>query len=359
MNNIKEILGYKKGMAYGVSGARNCHIAVLGGSGSGKTSEITMLAIQAAQRGDLVVEINMHNCLTPDCLMPTVRDAYMKMRSRIDVAKGMQLPLFSKKKGESNNAVIHRVTSLLAQAGGLTKTQTSYLKLAVTDIFETDAYSQKGIKAIQDFLECQEEKTAHNVSGNLRALFDDNLVTDGDDPFVKAEGIMELDVNGMQYDDQLTVVNFLLDYILREAEDGAFLDRNICLVIDECQNFSYAQNSTLYTLLNESRRLRVSLILAATELPTNKAASVYEQCGTMLYFSPTPTARKKIAKKIAPQDFQKWVYRLSNLCIGEFVAAGSFIDEAGKSVDHPIVLESCVPKENAGTGVSESGGGVA
>lgn len=348
----RRILGTVRGNPIGLSyNAKNRHIAVLGGSGSGKTSEITMLAVQAALDGELVIEINMRNCLNPDCLMESVRKAYQAVTTRIDVLQdGLHLPLFDKrikKNGveESDVQVVHRITSLLAQAGGLTPTQTTYLKDAITAVHDSGRFSEGGIRLIQDFLEVQEERTAKNVAGKLRALLDDNLILDGDD-LKDASGILEFDVNGLQYDDQITFVNFILDYVLRLAETGAFIERGITLVVDECQNFSYSQGSTMYTLLNESRRLGVSLILAATELPTNKASSVVEQCGTVLYFAPTATSRKKIAKKIAPQDVQKWVFQLSKLEVGQFIAVGKFQDENGRIVDRPMVMNSFIVEDD-------------
>lgn len=343
------ILGYKKDEAVGMSEmSKNRHIAVLGGSGSGKTSQITMLAVEAARRGNLVVELNMRNCLNPECLMESVKREYLQVRKRCDIMiDGLRIPLFTEQKGESKNSATHRVTSLLAQAGKLNPTQTAYLKEAVSAVYEADTYSEDGIRAIQDFLECQEGRTAKNVAGKLRSILDDNLIIDGEDPFDDAEGILEIDINGLQYDDQIVFANFILDYLLRKAEKGAFLERNICIVVDECQNFSYALGTTMYTLLNESRRLGISLILAATELSTNKAASVVEQCGTVLYFAPTPTSRRKIAKKIAPQDVLQWVYKLSKLEVGEFVASGRFSNREGKSIKSPCLMKSIVPAESA------------
>lgn len=347
MKNKTTKLGYQKDSTFSISEhVKNQHIAVLGGSGSGKTSEITMLAVQAAEAGELVVEFNMRNCLRPDCLMESVRQKYESCRDkRLNVTSDLTLPLFKKQDGESDHAVIHRVTSLLAQAGNLTPVQTTYLRDAVSSIYEANGYEKEGIRAIRSFLECQEERAAKNVAGKLRSILDDNLIRDGADPFDTASGILELDFNDLQYDDQLVAVNLVLDYLLRKAEAGAFVKRNISLVLDECQNFAYSQGSTMYTLLNESRRLGIRLILAATELSTNKAASVVEQCGTVLYFAPTPTSRKKIAKKIAPQDVQRWVFKLAQLKVGQFAAVGAFVDEKqGRMQSKPIVLDSFIPK---------------
>lgn len=341
------ILGYQKDKVVKMSDrTKNRHIAVLGGSGSGKTSEITMLAVQAAERGELVVEINMRNCLNPECLMKSVKEAYLPKCKKINVAEGITLPLFRKKDDEDASKVIHRITNMLEQSGNLTRIQTTYLKNAVASVYEFGKFEEYGIRSISDFLECQEESTARNVAGNLRALLDNNLVQDGEDPFENTSGIVELDVNDLEYDDQLVVVNFILDYLLRKAEGGAFVKQNIRIVIDECQNFSYAKGSTMYTLLNESRRLGIGLILAATEMHTNKDTSVLEQCGTVLYYAPTPTSRKKIAKKIAPHDVQRWVYKLSELKTGEFAAVGQFVTENDKLVTKPLVLKGCVPDES-------------
>lgn len=204
-----EILGFRKGNPIGLSeDAKNRHIAVLGGSGSGKTSEITMLAVQAATEGKVVLDFNLRNCLNPDCLMETVKEAYQAVTKRIDVSQdGIHLPLFDKiknKKGviESDHHVIHRITSLLAQAGGLTPTQTTYLKDAVESVYDSERFLSDGIRSIGEYLTVQEERTAKNVAGKLRAILDDNLIHAGDD-LKDAAGIVEFDVNGLQYDNSL------------------------------------------------------------------------------------------------------------------------------------------------------------
>lgn len=344
MSNI--ILGTTQmGLARTSSQNRNQHVAFLGPSGVGKTSAMVSVAIQKAEAGETVIAFNTRNCFDLESLMPQVKKAYAAHRRRIDVANGeLLLPLFEHQvdiRGNKENdlTVVHRVSSNLAHAADLTPAQRRRVDHAVKMIAKKGHFATKGLTAIQQYLEEQGDRTADNAAGKLRSLIELDLVHEGncmDD----AAGIFEFDLNLLEYDDQQIVLRFLLDYLLRMAQKGHFRERGIAILLDEAQNLSFKPDSTMYTLVNESRKLNVTLLLAATKIFSSKSnMNIVEQCGTTCYFKPTPGDRKNIAKAISPKNAGDFAYLLADLAVGEYIATGIF-NVDGMDTSMPLTMQT-------------------
>lgn len=339
---MKTLVGYANQDAIFVSeGCQNRHIAVLGSSGCGKTSQTTMLAIEAARRGELVLMLNTHQCLNVDTFMEPIREQYLELRrGKIDISKGIKMSIFQKKENETDDDVIERVTLLLGKAGKLTPAQRTFLGQGVESACKNGELLQDGIIAVKRFLDCQKDRAAKNVSAKLRPILNRNLITDGPDFFENASGIWELDFRGFQYEDQDLLAELIIDYLFRKAQTGAFMQKPVRLVIDECQNLDFSSKGVMCTLINESRKLGLALIISGTEMKTKMAQSALEQCGTVLYFNQPKEKVSGLARKIAPQALQEWRYFLTYLKVGECAAVGEFVDEVGNSVNSPIIIDS-------------------
>lgn len=330
--------------------ARNQHICVLGASGTGKSTTAMSLLLQKYFMNETVITLNWRRCLAVESIMPELCVPYLDNRVSINVAKGkLMLPLCDRLKNldgeeESETSVKHRLSSMLTVAGGLTPTQSAVVSRAVDVIYAERLFQKEGIRSIKDYLEAQGYKTALNAAGRLRALCDENYVVDGNLLKDQDKKILEIDLNGIQYDDQIIIAKFFLDYLLRRANQGDFVNNEITVFIDECQNLDFSPGSTMATLLNESRKLGVSLILAAPQIISGtRGMSVVQQCGTVLYFSPEPGDRKQIARQINPQKDEEYVFHLSRLGIGEYFACGSFVEGNGKCLGITGKLSAHIP----------------
>lgn len=311
----------------------NGHVAISGISGSGKSTEMMSLALQYAMVGNIVIVLNWRRSHDVGCISSKFRRDYMSRRQHIDVAMdGLRIPLFDcckdmNDRTESVPSVIHRVTNLLAKCGNLTPTQTSVLKNAVAEVAKLGLYKTEGIRSVKRFLETQDYKTALNAAGKLGAVCDENCLVDGNFLEELNGSICEIDVNGLQYDDQTVMVNVFLDFLLRMANLGRFMQKNVTIVIDECQNLNFKPDSTMSVLLNESRKLGVNLVLAAPRMLIGQKnnMSAMQQCGTILNFKPVSEDRRKLAKQIDPANPDAQMFLLSELQTGQFVASGNFL----------------------------------
>lgn len=323
----------------------NLHLFATGKSGTGKTFRILNLITRLAKGGEVTIVINWRNNLNRRTLDPAICEEYEKLVTVIDVGKdGIDLPLFTpiingNGEKEGGLAVVQRITSILKNATGLSRTQEDITMRAVKDIYRLNLYEQEGLCAVTKWLRTQDKAVADNAAAKLRCLCDMNLFFDGD--FWEDDcPIYEFDLNGLEYDDQLVVVKFLLDYFLRLANKGCFLQKGLNIFLDEAQNFDYSDGSTLFTIINESRKLNLRMMLATPSITTSvkKGMEILTQCGTQLYFEPLNSERKKVAQLINPKDVERQIFALTRLEKGECIACGNFMIN-GKEVACPIELQ--------------------
>lgn len=355
MSEYMNMLGRNKADAplYLSNNRNNLMCAAIGGSGGGKTTTLLHHLIQEANAGRDICIFNYHNVMDVSLMPEGMRESYEKHLVKIDVAKeGICLPLFDvylDENGvamESVESVQNRVTSMLAKATRLTPTQKSALSKAVRTIHERGEYKRLGCISIMDFLAMQDYQTCQHTAEKLRSILANNIFRDGH--FEQSGNhIYEFDLNGLEYDDQIAVAKFMMDYFLRMSMRGKYKKRGLTLFVDECQNHDFSPNSAMYTLLNEGRKHNISVILATQSfsMTGQKTMAVILQAATLLFFLPRPDERKAIAEVIDKKEASKWVYTLAKLKRGEFVACGSFVTEEGREIRHPQLLKSCFTVE--------------
>lgn len=330
----------------------NGHICITGKSGTGKSSAMMSMLIQSHRAGDNVIVINMHRCFDIECMMPQFHDYYSSNSMKIDVARDhLKLPLFTvgtdiNGEEELVESVIGRVNNLLKKAGKLTGAQSAVVKRAVKDVFSQNLYHDEGICSIMRYLEAQDYKTAHNAAGKISSICDTNCFVDGNFLDEIDGNIVELDLNGLQYDDQVIVADAIIDTLLRFANLGRFTEDNLTLVIDECQNFDFSSGSTMFSLINESRKLGINVILATPRLLTSgkQDMRVIQQCGTLMFFQPIPEDRRKLGKQINPGNPDSAVFNLSELKVGQCMLSGMYCNN-GSDAKKPLVVNTYFPKE--------------
>lgn len=323
----------------------NQHLSVCGRSGTGKSTAAINYVIKAAEAGEQTIIFNWHNCINKNCVMPELMNKYRKYVKVIDVARdGIALPLFDRlvtNSGtkEEKNVMIQRLAAVFNVAAKLTPPQERILFDAIKDIYEKNLYIENGIKVVSDWLEAQRKSVALNALSKIASFCEGNLFRSGNF-LMDTHRIIELDLNNLEYDVQDTVIRFLLDYLLRIANKGAFFENGFNLLIDEAQNLDYSMGSTIYTLLNESRRLNLRLILAFPSLFTGakRGMDVITQCGTALFFKPLESDIRKVAETVAQGvRVNSWVFSLSRLTKGECVATGT-LDVNGTTRTKPITI---------------------
>lgn len=349
--------------------ASNHNILAVGKSGCGKTTELLNLIVQKAKAGEHILVINYRDSTYG--LPAALANEYARLASVVDVVnEGLAVPLFTPQKNadgreESEESMLERIVKIFRYAANLAPTQENILLEALRTTYDQNAYASAGMNVAAEFLSVQNKHVAEQTLSKMKLFFSDNFLHDGDFLAFK-KNILEINLNDLEYDDQMTVVRFLLDYLLRMAFKGRFRGSGITIFVDEAQDLDFSKNSPVVTLLNETRKQNVRLMFATPSITEakKKCNETLAQCGLCLYFSPMDSDRRKVAGFIGtnPRSIDHWVYRLSKLGRGEFVAKGNvaldgnisfnplvlrgYVEDKRKSSSHKVIVTNCAGSGN-------------
>jgi len=322
----------------------NSNVFSVGKPGSGKTTAMMKILIRQAMEGGTCIAFNWHQCLTRENWLPEVREAYEKYVEVIDLAKGgIELPLFEKLVDASGNDesdinVIQRVTALFKEAVNLTDEQEQYLYNCIKEIYRDEMIEEKNTATIEDWLTAQDKSIARRILSKLRIFTNGELLQNGN--FMKSGSrIYEINLNELEYDTQKVVVKFLLSYFMRLANKGLFMENGLTIFVDEAANLDCNPDSTLFTMMNESRKLGLQVLLAFPSLFAGKKKNmeVVTQCGTHLYFNVPDKDRREVAKLIDSKKADAYMYTLSCLKKGQCIVTGN-LEVEGREIAKPILV---------------------
>ena len=339
-NRMKTIIGINRNKKVTNEYACNKHILATGMSGAGKSTAIRNCAVQQITMNRKILQINYHGDESIRNFISETEISY----KRIDVSKtGIPVHLFSSFEGEQedNKTIINRTVSLLSKTVDLTFFQRNAVQKAIESILENHNSLCQGIEAVHRSLEEQHTTGAKQAIEKLYPFFDSNVLYDGN-MFDDKYNVIEIDLNGFEYEFQNILMNFLMDYIFRLAEKGIFREQGLTLMIDEVQNLTYKPNSPINLLLNESRKHNVQLLMATPSL-NKRGMEVLTQCGMCLFFKPIAKDTKKVAEMIDAKDVKRYFQRLSVLKKGEFLAVGGFNNRINH--DEPKRLSTYFPQK--------------
>ncbi|MBR1597313.1 MAG: ATP-binding protein [Lachnospiraceae bacterium] len=316
----------------------NHHVVSIGKSGTGKSSANANIAINQQDR--IVIIIDYHNSFDKSTLTESNKNYFNKNSFTIDVAEeGIPINLFDpiiETDIENESMIERRITKMLSNATGLSRTQEDITFLAVQDVLQLELYHDEGLSAITRWLRSQDKSVANCAAGKLRSICDTGILYD--ESFWKSDKkIYYLNMNGLDYCEQSVWVNFLMDYFMRVAMRGFFKNKGVTFYLDEVQNLDFREGSTMFTMINESRKFNVNLVMAAPSLFMKKELEILGQCGTILFFHPLQNDKKKVASLIDSQKMEKYVFRLSQLNVGECIVCGTFKCK-GETVTKPLQI---------------------
>lgn len=331
----------------------NDHRALIGATGTGKSTAAMNFILDALGNGDRVIVFNTRDSLDPKLLGARAPLYELQRKVLRPAFEGIKVPLFSPYHGsddviEPTALMVSRISKMLAQSAGLSDAQQRKLQQAVAAAAEFDVYPEYGIAVLKEFLTggCSAEKALQKLS----LLVDNNLIQDGD--FIASERmpIIEIDVNDFDLDDQRVIVEFLLAWLFYYGQKDGFKEQNVVIFLDEAQNYSFKPDSPLYRLINESRKFGIKLLMAMTSLAGKKGIGICTMAGTNFFFRPALNDLEGVAKLIDPSRKLKCMKKLSLLNVGECVATGSFLID-NRIVNLPTMLISVgdSSSENAGS----------
>ena len=144
------------------------------------------------------------------------------------------------------------------------------------------------------------------------------------------------------------MANFMVDYLFRTAVMGAYLEDGVTIYIDEAQTMYFSPGSPIFRMINEGRKHRVQLMLAAPQLlrGRKKNMDVLSQFGTCFFFKPLDSELQKTSVIIESDKSKKWMSQLEHLGRGQFVAKGNIVI-MGVIRRKPVMLSSRVEHDSS------------
>lgn len=348
MVNTIRIGMHKDGIAaIDLKRASNRHIMIVGRSGTGKSvagQKIIRHLVTAGKSPVIVFDI--HNLFQDENIFPEWRRDIKKLSNEIDVhSLGISVPLFTPLKDrdgkkEESQDIIMSIADVLSNSLKLGGRQKNCLVEAIEFVDEKSLFPEQGIRALDMALSMVGDMRALDIQNKLRCIFQKNVFHDGQ-LFIEDKKINILRLSKFSESTQMLIVEIMLTYIWRLANTGIFVEKGLCLFLDECQNFNWHNNGIIRIILSEGRRFGLQLILITQAIGRSQRDNMAHsllQAENKLYFSPSENEIPSIAKLIGRQRTAYWEMQLKSLEVGECIAAGTLTIN-GASYEKPIKIK--------------------
>lgn len=331
----------------------NSHIALIGGSGSGKTVQAQKIICELVKAGETAVVIDLHGTFVDDQIFAAYKEFIDGKRNDIDVYNtGIPCRLFDKIKfsdgsEEHETDTVGAVTDVLCRSLNLGTKQRTVLRFAIQNVMSSGMYQEDGFQAIGEALQKSGDKISLELYERMLPLFEHNVFTDGDD-LIRNNRINIIHLGKLDLATQEIVAEMILSHIWRLGNADQFKQNPVYVFVDECQNMDTSSKGPLALMISEGRRMGINLILATQMILANTKNAVQQrisQCGLILYFRPASNRVTLTAKMICPANEHQWLEILRDLKIGEFVATGSFLLRDRK-ISYPLKVSAYNEKGN-------------
>lgn len=331
----------------------NSHIALIGGSGSGKTVQAQKIICELVKAGETAVVIDLHGTFVDDQIFAAYKEFIDGKRNDIDVYNtGIPCRLFDKIKfsdgsEEHETDTVGAVTDVLCRSLNLGTKQRTVLRFAIQNVMSSGMYQEDGFQAIGEALQKSGDKISLELYERMLPLFEHNVFTDGDD-LIRNNRINIIHLGKLDLATQEIVAEMILSHIWRLGNADQFKQNPVYVFVDECQNMDTSSKGPLALMISEGRRMGINLILATQMILANTKNAVQQrisQCGLILYFRPASNRVTLTAKMICPANEHQWLEILRDLKIGEFVATGSFLLRDRK-ISYPLKVSAYTEKQN-------------
>ena len=324
----------------------NQSVCVTGISGSGKTTRLYSMELDAVLNGKSVIVIDLNHTHTDDQICPQLRDAYVSKVNRIRPAQdGFALNLFEPHTMPDGTAeplvsMVNFAVSALGSGQRMGPRQVGALRTAVVRAIKIRQKFASDAQTLIYTLAEQNSAHAKAVYEKLWSVLNSGVLGQSRKP-LRADSINIIDLGGLDHTTGQTFAEIFLSALWRNVLfRSSDLTRNgILLVLDEFQNFSMKQDAALLQMLREGRKFALSLLLATQTLEVfpKEILAILNQTATRLYFRPAPKEIPRIVKEIDPPDPQLLKKRLAKLKVGEAIAVGD-LNVRGTFIQRPILL---------------------
>lgn len=329
----------------------NSHVALIGGSGGGKSVQAQRIICEIVKEGGTVLVIDSHTAFTDDQIFFKHKEVIDKYRNDIEVYDtGIPCHLFEPVRFmdgiiEKKVDTVGAITDVICRSLKFGVKQRAALRHAVEFTMDSNLYKESGFKAIGCGLKNVGDKVSMEVYERMLPLFEHNVFRAGDG-LIMDNKINIVHLSKMDLTSQAVVSEIILSHIWRLANADQFKQKNLFVFIDECQNMDSSSDGPLAVMISEGRRMGVNLILATQMIllgTTNAVQQRISQCGLILYFKPAANRVSLTARMINPGNETQWIAALRDIKVGEFIASGG-ISLMERTISYPLKV-SAVEKE--------------
>ena len=317
------------------STATNYHMAILGMSGSGKSTRIKENIVNLIENGETVIFFDLEG---------TEHNYPDEMLNYIDLQDdGLNLKLLDLKYVESGkesrvNFIAH-ISELLAGTQNLGSRQLGILRDAIEYAVKHNDEYLTDMDAIADGLIMAETSSATGVYNKLWPVLRSNVFHNNGKSVVKGK-INVVSLEKITASSQKILVEIILGSIWREAVKIGPKKIHLSLILDEFQRYEY-KRSILKTLFSQGLKYGINIIIAtqSSSFLTSDIKGAVNQSATKLFFKPANGEEKMIAEKINGQEAARYTLMLKKLKIGECLVEGNTCID-GVECDTPVITQS-------------------
>lgn len=325
----------------------NRSVCMTGISGMGKTTRLNYMELVNAKAGATVLILDMNQSHAEEQIFPLIREEYQRWINRIHVLQdglgdGILQPMYSPN-GEEEPFfhLVNSAVKALSSSQNMGVRQIGALRNAVIDAIGNLGSFQTEAEALAISLLQQEDSHAEAVYQKLWTLLNCGALKPAS-KFMEAGKINIIDLSGTDVVTQNCLAEIVLSNLWRNVRFNrtSTIRNNLVIVLDEFQNLSLKNDSVLRDMLREGRKFGINLLLSTQtfEVFPKDVLALLNQAATKLYFRPTPSEAKRIAKEIGNENGSECVKMLLSLKVGESVAIGDFCID-GMEISRPLILK--------------------
>ena len=327
---------------FGNSKMGNRHLLIQGKSGQGKTYFIQRLIMELSKQKVPVIIIDYTDGFRPDKLENEfinvlgenlVQHIVIKDKFPLNPFKKYQNTLFDDVSIEEDNVdVATRFVSIIGSVyNQLGIQQRNAIYQAV--LMGLDKNGVMDLKDLEQELINQDSAVASNALSQLKVFIDKNpfdSVNDFDwsDINYPSSVVTVIQLTGINKDIQKIITEMILwDLWYYKTSNGGDEKQPFAVILDECQNLSFGNDSPCTKILQEGRKFGWSGWFATQFLKgklDNNAINMLQNSEEQIYFNPPDNSVDTIAKTLTKDNADKkyWESKLSDLKKGQCIVYG-------------------------------------
>jgi hypothetical protein len=310
---------------------------------------MNQIELASVCQGNTVIVINMNQTHDENQIFSEIRQDYAQYTNQICAVKdGMGLGILQAVKTSSGEEsyveLVNAAVQALSAGNQMGTRQMGTLRTAIINAIELrERFSDEG-KALAYGLSQIDNELGEIVYEKIWTLLNCGALKSASKTMQKKK-INIIDMKGTDLLTQASLAELTLSSLWRRIRlREPNRESKILITIDEFQNLSLKKDSPLMRMLTEGRKFGVSLLLATQsfEMIPKAVRPALNQMATHLYFRPSVSEAKNVAKNIVQQigsdNVGEWTKTVLNLKKGESIAVGEFVC-SGKEIKRPILLK--------------------